>query len=348
MKKSRKGTKRKGYGSTRKKSYNKTRRHTKGTAKRYIPGRVQAIQRATFMPQTRVIEFVMDETFYLVANSVQKAANSFGLVINMSAPYAPFGTRGGGGTTVPFWGAADFGKCARLSGKTADFATYSCEGLGRWVGFSPSPYRKGTVIGFDTEIRAEQATQSVTRVSPAPVGERVRSIALCAKISKSTGQVDGTCTGSANLNNWQNKRKVRQVNMTTALGNDTYPLSGPVKNTAHQAFIHMRGSPKKIHGISQYKDNDKMSFEYDDVTSSTAQFIPTDDPTYLHIGVFDRFAHINNTTDGENQAGQNAYIMPDMVIRTKTKFICLLSEPNNNANVDMGGAVGMDLATGGD
>lgn len=339
--KSRKGTKRKGYGSARKKSYKKTRRHTKGTAKRYIPGRVQAIQRATFMPQTRVIEFVMDETFYLVANSQIKAANSFGLVIDVSAPYAPFNTRSG---TLPFWGAASFAKCARLSGKTFAYDQYGCEGLGRWVGYSPSPYRKGTVIGFDTEIRAEQATQSVTRVSPAPVGERVRSIAICAKISKSNGQVDGTCVGSANLSNWQNKRKVRQVNMTTALGNDTYPLSGPVKNTAHQAYIHMRGSPKKVHGIAQYKDNDKMSFEYDDVTSTTSQFFGVQDRTYLHIGVFDRFAHINNTTDGSQQEGQNAYIMPDMVIRTKTKFICLLSEPNNNANIDMGGAVAMDLA----
>lgn len=341
MPKAKKYAKRKGYGSKRKKSVKKARRHTKGTAKRYIPGRVQAIQRATFMPQTRVIEFVMDETFYLVANSVIKGQNAFGLCIDMSAPYAPFNTRGG---VLPYWGAADFGKCARLSGKTTPFDQYACEGLGRWVGYSPSPYRKGKVIGFDCEIRAEQATQGVTRVSPAPVGERVRSIALCAKISKSNGQVDGTCVGSANLANWQNKRKMHQVNMTTAIGHDSYPLTGPVRGNAHQAYIHMRGSPKKIHGIAQYKDNEDVGFEFDDVTTTTATFTPTKDRTYLHVGVFDRFANINNTHDGENQAGITAYVMPDMVIRTKTKYICLLTEPNNNANVDMGGAVAMDLA----
>lgn len=339
-KKSRKYAKRKGYGSKRKKSVKKTRRHTKGTAKKYIPGRVQAIQRATFMPQTRVIEFVMDETFYLVSNSVIKGGNAFGLCIDVSAPYAPFDTRGG---NHPFWGAANFGKCARLTGKTTPYTDYACEGLGRWVGFSPSPYRKGTVIGFDCEIRAEQATHGATHGAPAAINERVRSIALCAKISKSNGQVDGTCIGSANLSNWQNKRKVRQVNMTTpSTENDR--TSGPVSATTHQAYIHMKGSPKKIHGISQYKDNKEFSFEYDDVTQTTSTFTPASERTYLHIGVFDRFGQIQNTHDGNPQIGTVPWVMPDMVVRTKTKFICLLTEPNNNANVDMGGAVAMDLA----
>lgn len=276
----------------------------------------------------------MDETFYLASNAEGKLNTAFGLYMNLSKPYAPFDVVGGN----PYWGAANQAQCARLSGISTAFPQYSVPGLGRWVGYHPSPYKQGVVIGFDTEIRAEQASRAVTNTSPAGSQNMVRSIALCAKIAKDTGTNDQSTTSDAQLSQWQGTRKIKQVNMTTAIPENDR-TSGPVKDTAQQAYIHMKGSPKRIHGIAQYRDNPEFAFKYDDVTGSSNQRIDPTEETYLHIGVFDRFQNINNTSSGDPQPGTIPYVMPDMAIRVKTKFIVLLSEPNNRINVDMGSAV---------
>ena len=310
----------------------------KSRASRYVSPRALAIQRADLMPQTKLVEFVMDETFYLCPNATTKASNAHGLYLQLGTPFAPYNTSGG-----PYWGGSDFTKNARLSGIDTAWADWNMPGSGRWVGAHPSPYKGGTVIGFDVEIRAEQATRSVTQETATPIPDMVRSIAFCAKLSTDTGTVDKSTTNEATLHQWQGTRKHRQVNMTVDSGTLSVG-SGPAKNNAQQGYIRLKGSAKKMFGFNDYKDvYNKYGFITDKSGGSASISGPEQQP-YLHIGFFDRFQSINNNT---STAYPNLpYVMPDMAVRVKHKIIVLCRNPNNLVNIDAAGSAPMDA--GGD
>jgi hypothetical protein len=300
-----------------------------------------AIQRADFSPQTKLVEFVMDETYYLVPNSVDKATNSHGISLQLGTPFAPYAVFN---ATKPFWGANDDSKNARLSGTTTAYGDWNMPGTGRWIGYNPAPYESGIVVGFDIEVRAEQATRSVTQATGTPVPDMVRSIAMCGRISKNDGKFDNTTTSQATLAQWQAARKVRQVNMTVSTGSDG-TMSGPVKNNAQQAYLRFKGSPKKCFGFNDYKDvRDTYGItgnrDYDEASVTG----PTEQP-YLHLGFFDRYQSILNSESGA-LTHTPPYVMPDMVVRIKHKIAVLCSRPNNRMNIDTGGAAGGDMDGG--
>ena len=62
------------YGnvSGKKKKYQKRKKQVKN----YTNNRATAIQRATFVPRTKMVEFVYDETFLLRGNGLDKDTNT--------------------------------------------------------------------------------------------------------------------------------------------------------------------------------------------------------------------------------------------------------------------------------
>lgn len=318
----------------RRRNVKKQKRFTKKAARRYVSPRAMAIQRADFCPQTKMIEFVMDETYYLVPNAVDKASNSHGISLQLGTPFSPYAVFQG---NKPFWGSNDDSKNARLSGITTAYEDWDMPGTGRWLGYHPALYESGIVVGFDVEVRAEQATRSVTQDTGTPVPDMVRSIAMCGRISKNDGKFDNTTTSAATLAHWQNSRKVRQVNMTVTTGSDG-TMSGPAKNNAQQAYLRFKGSAKKCFGFKDYGDvRDKYGIIGSRDFDEASQTGPEEQP-YLHLGFFDRFQSIENSASG-TLPHTPPYVMPDMVVRVKHKIAVLLSRPNNRVNLDAGDAM---------
>lgn len=284
-----------------------------------------------------------------------KLNNSFGLSINLSEPYACFATRGGGGPTQapgfpsqsahPFWGALNVDRCARLSGYAGSYSTYKPPGYGRWLASTIAPYRGGKVVGFKVNVRAEQATHTPNapdaQGNQTPPEDLVRSIAVCTKLAKEDWDFATDTRGSSQLIAWQGKRRMKQQNMTTAIANYSSSYEGPVAGNAHQCYFTVKGSPADMYSITDIKDVNELGFIHggqdigQPVTGNVSSDIvrPTD-KCYLHIGCFDRFSQIDNTTSGTAQPNILPHKMPHMVIRTKITMAVLCTEPNNNINVD--------------
>ena len=103
-----------------KKKYYKKR---KTARKNYSNNRALAIQRATFTPQTKMVEFVYDETFLLRGNGIDKDTNTMGLQFSLSD------LEGGPGKD-PFWGAYNASISAQQSDRSL---TAPIEGWSRWM-----------------------------------------------------------------------------------------------------------------------------------------------------------------------------------------------------------------------
>ena len=267
----------------RQRNVKKQKRFTKKAARRYVSPRAMAIQRADFSPQTKLVEFVMDETYYLVPNATSKTDNTHGISLKLGTPFAPYAIFGGttpGSPAHPFWGANDQSKNARLSGAHLTYADWNMPGTERWIGHGPAPYESGIAIGFDIEIRAEQATRSVTQDSAVSPDEMVRSIAMCGRIGKSDGKFQDITVATSPLSVWQSARKTRQVNMTVDPGYKN-TASGPSKNNAQQAYMRFKGSCKKIFGFNDYKDvRDKYGINGNPTSSSQVKWAPRNNRTY--------------------------------------------------------------------
>jgi hypothetical protein len=92
--------------------------------------------------------------------------------------------------------------------------------------------------------------------------------------------------------------------------------------SSQQAYQTGTYSCKKFHQIKDIKDNlDMIGGQYHNASS----FVGPAKDAWLRIAVTDRLTSGNHATN---------YVLPDMLIRVKIKFACLLTMPNNKSNID--------------
>lgn len=325
------GRRKKTYGKRKraplKRAY-KRKRSTRGFKSRNIvsrqTSRYPAIQRGTFTPQTKMIEFVEDRTFYLEPNG--------DFVDNPPAPFLKRTTCGLNMVlTNPFDGVFRLGTnenpfAGPLASTTAQQGGNPGNqppGWSRWLGYGPeAPYREGCVVGAQYEFRVEQLHRTVS------AGGGVKTFACLHWIDKKESGIINT----AQITDFQGRRGVRQSNMVGL--HDSASATSQANPQAHQAGGSGRYSCKKFWGINDVKDN---LFEKGGQYTSPGQFAAPSDNAYLHIAFCDRIT-------GPQPSG---YVLPALLVRVKVKMIMLLTQANSGFNKAVGG-VGAVAGGGGD
>ena len=290
-----------------------TKRRRKTVAKpRHTTNRVTAIQRAAFTPKSRIVEFVHDETYYVHPNGV-KGANSCGLRFNLSNPYA---TAANGILSVPWWGAIDTNASTNMSGTAFESPP---PGWSRWLGFGdsgiPAPYRQVIVLGADYTIRYEQLHK--TGDPPVDPEAGVKAFSVFTQVAQDVTN-DTLLQPEAQIYNWQAARGQKQRNMIPIHVGNTRETN----SVAQMASDGGSFKTKSFFNVTDLKDN------YDDLAGQyvgTTTFTAPNDQAYLRIAMVDRLPTIPHASN---------YIMPDMLIRVKIKFKCMLSHPNSTFNRD--------------
>lgn len=303
--------KKNGNPSGKRKNYKKR----KVARKNYSNNRALAIQRATFVPQTKMIEFVYDETFLLRGNGLDKDTNTMGLTFDL------MDLEGGPGKSA-FWGAYN----ATISAQQSDRSlTAPIEGWSRWM--SPkstatnpgatAPYSRAMVVGGKYEVR----TELLPRTDNVADADMVRLLAQASYVAtRQGGTGNSALTDSMVISDVENFRDVKRNNLVVpnGMGNN-----GSASSVSQQTFQKGQWSTKKLFGVSDLKDNqDRFSACY---CGSVPTYTRPEDFARLNIGYYDRIK------DGStNILAHKA--MPDIVTRVKINFLVLLSDPNLNFN----------------
>lgn len=291
----------------------KSRNHVSRQTSRY-----PAIQRGTFTPQTKMIEFVEDRTFYLEPNG--------DIVDNPPAPFLKRTTCGLNMVlTNPFDGVFKLGTnenpfagpLASTTGQQGGNLQDQPPGWDRWLGFGPeSPYREGIVVGAKYEFRVEQLHRTVG------AGSGVKTFACMHWIDKKEGGI----INIEQITDLQAKRGVRQSNMVGL--HDNVSATSQANANAQQCGGSGTYSCKKFWGITDIKDN---LYEKGGQYTSPGQFAGPNNNAYLHIAFCDRIT-------GPTPSG---YVMPGLLVRVKVKLIMLLTQANSGFNKAVGGAGAM-------
>jgi len=283
---------------------------------RQTTNRTTAIQRAIFTPRTRMVEFVHDETYFL-ASSGLKGNNSTGLRFNLGNP---FETAVVGLLAQPFWGGFSQNTSSNMSG-----AAYSDppHGWSRWMGFgtqagAPAPYRQCTVVGATYTARFEQLHKAAE--PPVDPAAGVKAFSVFARVAKD-GSANPLTTAQADITKWQNCRGITQRNMTPIHVGQSLEAN----SVAQQCSITGSYNAKTFHGIKDLRDNfESLSGQY----AGENVFTPPTDDAFLQLAMVDR---LTSGAHGDN------YIMPDMLIRVKINFKCMLTQANRTYNRDQVG-----------
>jgi hypothetical protein len=281
--------------------------------KNYSNNRALAIQRATFTPQTKMIEFVYDETFLIRGNGLDKDTNTMGLTFDL------MDLEGGPGKNA-FWGAYNASISAQQSERSL---TAPIEGWGRWL--SPrqtasdpgatAPYSRAMVVGGKYEVR----TELLPRTDNVADADMVRLLAQASYVATAQGGTGNSAlTDSMVISDVENFRDVKRNNLVVpnGMGNN-----GSSSSVSQQTFQKGNWSTKRLFGVSDLKDNqDRFSACY-----CPTGYTRPEDFARLNIGYYDRIK------DGStNILAHKA--MPDIVTRVKINFLVLLSDPNLNFN----------------
>lgn len=293
-------------------------------------GRMPAIQRFTFTPDSIMKELVYDMTFQFVTMPEQTASgstkhNCCGLMFSLNNPGKGPGAIFLKGTSPdqyydPYWGnyKADRTRAQQAFGPAADTGdidhSQAPPGWSRWVGASDTtPYRQATVVGALWEVRAEQ----LHKVFGNTTAQKARAICMMTRIDKTTSEN----TGNTQLvHEWQDSRNTYQTNMTPPISTAT---GGPANSTQQQAYQKGSWSAKKFFGIGDIKDNqDTLGARY---YSTNTLADPTHN-AFLNIGFFDRIPNSSSST---------ANYLPDFLVRVKIKMMCLLTEPHSGFNEEI-------------
>lgn len=276
-----------------------------------------AIQRATFTPQTKMVEFVLDQTFLLRGNGTDKDSSALGLRMLLGNPHQGFAYSTTPSDAHPFWGAFD-ASASKVQSLVP--MTDPPPGWGRWLSpassstLSEAPYRQGIVVGGSYECRTEMLPRSDNVASE----DMARAIAVCSYIS--TQQPLDSTNATQDLATVETYRGVRRNNLVVPTG---MGANGGSSSVAQQSIQKGTWSTKRIFGVSQIKDNiDRFAGEYSGAGDAWAK--PIDSPQ-LVIGYFDR------VTDGDSTVLAHK-AMPDFLVRLKVKYTMLLTQPNVSFN----------------
>ena len=283
----------------------------KTNRKNYSNNRALAIQRATFTPQTKMVEFVYDETFLLRGNGIDKDTNTMGLQFSLSD------LEGGPGKS-PFWGAYNASISAQQSDRSL---TAPIEGWSRWMSSrqptATAPYSRAMVVGGKYEVR----TELLPRTDNVADADMVRLLAQASYIAtRQGGTGDSALNDSMLISDVENFRDVKRNNLVVPNGMGS---NGSSSSVAQQTFQKGKWSTKRLFGVSDLSDNqDRFSGCY---CGSAPPYTAPEEPVRLNIGYYDRIK------DGStNILAHKA--MPDIVTRVKINFLVLLSDPNLNFN----------------
>lgn len=302
---------------SRKRSYRKrsTKRAYKSYARkaprraRYLPSRAGAIQRATFTPRGKKVQFVHDETYFMNGNGV-KGTNTMGMRFDLTNPFNPAGL---GIDETPFWGAFNANTSSVMSGQPYDAPV---DGFSRWCGFAENaPYAQCLVMSAKYDIRFEQLHKDPDAV-PDPLSG-VQAFSVCTTVKKDL--VNNLTVMESNITDWQKARGVKQNNMTPLIVDKV----GPANSTANQSLQHGSYNARSFHSVQDLKDNyEALAGQFVGV----GQFTPPNERAYLTVGVLDRL------TDG---AHDDAYVLPDLLVRVKITYDCELTQVNEVNNLDV-------------
>lgn len=270
--------------------------------KNYANNRALAIQRATFVPQTKLLEFVYDETFLLRGNGLDKDTNSMGLqftIMNVGAGPAYLG---------PFWGAYDQAVSAQQSDRSL---TAPVQGWDRWfssVTASTSPYRRSMVVGGKYEVRSE----ILPRTDNVADADMVRLLATTSYVTNKYGGVS-VPSDQMTISETEGFRGVKRNNIVVPSGMGG---NGGSSSVTQQTLQKGKWSTKKLFGVTNLKDNmDRFATNY------TEAYVPPSEGATLTIGYFDRIKD-------SDTAGLAHKVMPDIIARVKISYIVLASNPN--------------------
>lgn len=299
------------YGNpSNKKKYYKKR---KDNRKNYANNRALAIQRATFVPQTKLVEFVYDETFVLRGNGLDKDTNTMGLTFDL------MDLEGGPGKNA-FWGAYNATVSAQQSMRNLDDPILGWE---RWFSAkstasdpaASAPYTRAMVVGGKYECR----TELIPRTDNTADADMVRLLAQASYIATTQGGTGNSALiDSMLLSDVEGFRDVKRNNMVVPNGMGS---NGSSSSVTQQVIQKGKWSTKKLFGVSDLKDNqDRFSSCY-----CPTGYTRPEDFSRLNIGFFDRIKDTDST-------GQLHKAMPDIVCRVKINYLVLCSDPNLNFN----------------
>lgn len=297
----------------------RSKRTTKPRSKKPMQAtnRRPAIQRATYTPQSKMVEFVRDETFVLRGNALDKDSNSMGLRVQLLNPEQ--GMAWSVTQANPYWGAFD----PASSHQSLEDLTAPPPGWGRWLSPTSStalgeaPYRRGMVVGGSYECRSEL----LARTDNVDSTNMVRALAVCSYITPQ-GPSEAQ-SGLADISDVQNFRNTKRNNITVpaGMGGNTGTSSVGQQVTQTGTF-----STKRQFGVTDLRDGqDRFSGIYSgagDTWTKPEEFLQ------LTVGYYDRC----KTLDA---ALEDHYVMPDILVRLKVKYTVLLTTPNVQFNTQL-------------
>lgn len=286
---------------------------------KYPNTRAVAIQRMDLVQPTRLMKCVFDDTYILkpAPTEVSKGSNTMGLCFNLTdlfnGPASTITTAAEG--TKCFWGAVDLVESKNQSGNNFNAKPY---GFTRYIGdggtTTTAPYRSYMVVGGKWSIRCEQVHKTGT-AAPA-TQDLAKLLALCTRYGRNTTDA---LSNTELLQQWQNHRGVKQVNMTALAASGT---NRPSSGSNQQATLSGTFSSKKWFDVKDIKDNlYRLGGSFND----EGTYVPPEEDCFLQIGLFDR---IRNGDDA-------GYVMPDVMIRFCYEAIVLCTETNQLQNIDV-------------
>lgn len=290
-----------------------------------IGNRVMAIQRATFSPQKKLVQFIFDQTYVLHAVPAAGAGktNSYGLAFCVNDLYSPAYLAAVPPQLAngPFWGA-----CAGTVVGLGNNVDSQYEGTRRWLSTSipvdgkyPAPYRRSVIKNVKIDYRCTPVVTipmgGAVPTDPPVAEHMVQNIGIICGYRASHTAHDQRCSSTNELYEVEKDRHSKRYNMRTTQHHDTL-----LPNTVEQVKGSQSCNAKTMY---QFKDWEDKRLETGQVKEASGAIPGAPElSTYWHIGFYDRYPNLMN----------EQFKMPDMEVRVKLTAIVELSMPNSNSN----------------
>ena len=301
-----------------------------GMRKRTIGNRVMAIQRATFSPQSKMVQFVFDQTYVLHSLPAQGAGktNSYGLAFCVNDIYNPayLGAVPPQLNPGPYWGACTGNTCG-LNNQVTD----GYEGTRRWLSTStptdgnfPAPYRRSVIKNVKVDYRCTPIIKvpvgGTTPTDPAHAEHMVQNIGILCGFRASHTAHGQRCSATNELYDVEEDRHTKRYNMrTTQSGSTDLKLASTVEQVKGTQNVNA----KMMYQFKDWADKRLMTGQVRDQPGQNPG--EPELTTYWHIGFYDRYPNLMN----------EQWKMPDMEVRIKLTAMVELTMPNSNSNHPM-------------
>lgn len=269
---------------------------SRARGRQYGNKRPMAIQRATAVPKTAMIKFVIDKTFLYKAPDLPSGSDPMQtghMDVSCNNLLQPFNTGVSAGTWTAQEGAS----------------TDSVEGLTDWVGSSGGRYQKFMVLGAKIEINSVASAD----ISTSETGQDPYTNNYAIGIHKCTTGLDDV-KSSTSLPVIQKMPYTRQRNLSGALSNQ----AGYAKNVVQGGRLSDTYSAKRWEGVTNVKDNEKL---HSTVTTTAPGIVAP-----AEGGKFQVFVASREPVSTGKQ-------VPSQLMRVKVEYTALLTDPITSDNV---------------